>query len=257
LAHFLLLYLADEKITGDEDMKVRILIMIAAAVLFTGCASKVSFDNEALKNSYQTELEEYKKQLDARKPSPSLWMATGAKGSLFLDYKGRHIGDIIIVEIVEKTTASNSNSTATSKTQATSSTLTNLMGLPLNMGVGNLLGTGNALNMDNGIDSSNSFTGSGSKSKTDTITGTIAARITEVLPSGNLVIEGHRELIVDNEKQMITLSGIVRQKDLDASNTVPSTSIADAKIAYSGQGMLSDSNKPGWLMTLLSWIMPF
>ncbi len=132
-------------------------------------------------------------------------------------------------------------------------------GLPLNMGVNNLLGgTGNPLNMDNGLESSNSFSGSGSKSKTDTIKGTIAARVTEVLPSGNLVIEGgHREIIVDHEKQTITLSGIVRQKDVDSANTVKSTSIADAKIAYSGQGMLTDSNKPGWLMTLLSWIMPF
>lgn len=239
-------------------MKIRLLLTIAAAaVLFGGCAAKPTFDNEALKNSYQKELEEYKRQLEERRPSPSLWMEASAKGSLFLDYKGRHVGDIIIVNIVESTSASNSNTTATSKSQAMDSTLGNLMGLPLNMGVSNLLGTGNELNMDNTLSSSNSFSGSGAKTKADKIQGTIAARVTEVLPSGNLVIEGHRELIIDNEKQTITLSGIVRQKDLDASNTVDSTSIADAKIAYSGQGMLSDSNKPGWLMTLLSWIMPF
>jgi flagellar L-ring protein precursor FlgH len=131
------------------------------------------------------------------------------------------------------------------------------MGLPANLGISNILGTGNNLDLNNGLESSNSFQGSGTKSKSDSIQGTIAARVVEVLPSGNLVIEGHREIIVDREKQTITLSGIVRQKDVDASNTVLSTSIADAKIAYSGQGMLSDSNKPGWLMTLLNWIMPF
>ncbi|ADD69237.1 flagellar L-ring protein [Denitrovibrio acetiphilus DSM 12809] len=239
-------------------MKVRILLMmIATALVFTGCAKKPDFNNDALKNSYQKELEEYKKQQEARKPSPSLWMEASAKGSLFLDYKGRHVGDIIIINIVESTSASNSNSTSTSKSQSASSTLTNLMGLPANLGVTNLLGTGNALDLNNSLDSSSSFAGNGSKTKADTIQGTIAARVTDVLPSGNLVIEGHRELIVDNEKQTITLSGIVRQKDLDASNTVSSTSIADAKIAYSGQGMLSDSNKPGWLMTLFNWIMPF
>jgi len=239
-------------------MKIRILLMIiTAALLFTGCAKKPAFDNEALKNSYQQELEEYKRQMDARKPSPSLWMEASARGSLFLDYKGRHVGDIIIIEIVEKTTASNSNSTSTSKASSVSSSLTNLLGLPTNLGITNFLGSGNALNMDNAADSDSSFSGSGSKSKTDTIQGTIAARVTEVLPSGNLIIEGHKELIVDNEKQTITLSGIVRQKDLDATNTVESSKIADAKIAYSGQGLLSDSNKPGWLMTLLSWIMPF
>lgn len=239
-------------------MKVRILLMIiAAAALFTGCAKQPTFDNEALKNSYQKELEEYKRQLDARKPSPSLWMEASAKGSLFLDYKGRHVGDIIIVNIVESTTATNSNSTSTSKSQSVESTLTNLLGLPTDMGVTNFLGTGNALDLNNSLDSSSSFSGNGQKSKADTIQGTMAARVTEVLPSGNLVIEGHKELIVDHEKQTITLSGIVRQKDLNSDNTVDSTSIADAKIAYSGQGLLTDSNKPGWLMTLLSWIMPF
>lgn len=239
-------------------MKVKILLMIiAATALFSGCAKNAEFDNQALKNSYQQELEAYKKQLEARKPSASLWMSSSSKGSLFLDYKGRHVGDIIIVKILENTSATNSNTTATSKSQNTTSTLTNLLGLPANLGIGNILGTGNALDLNNSLSSSDAFSGSGSKSKTDTIQGTIAARVTEVLPSGNLVIEGHKELIVDREKQTVTLSGIVRQKDLDSSNTVDSTSIADAKIAYSGQGMLSDANKPGWLMTLLSWIMPF
>lgn len=239
-------------------MKSRILFFtIVTALLFTGCAKKPEFNNEALKNSYQQELEEYKRQLSERKPTASLWMETAAKGSLFLDYKGRHVGDIIIVEIVESTSATNSSTTSTSKSQTTSSTLTNLLGLPTNLGIKNFLGTGNPANFDNDLSSSNSFSGNGQKSKADTIQGTIAARVTEVLPSGNLVIEGHKELIVDNEKQMITLSGIVRQKDLDSGNTVQSTLIADAKIEYSGQGILSDSNKPGWLMTLLSWIMPF
>jgi len=239
-------------------MKVSILLTIlTAALFFTGCTKQPAFDNEALKNSYRKELEEYKRQQEAKKPTPSLWMEASAKGSLFLDYKGRHVGDIIIVEIVERTTASNSNSTSTSKSSSVSSTLTNLLGLPTNLGITNFLGSGNELNMDNAANSDKSFDGSGSKSKTDTIQGTIAARVTEVLPSGNLIIEGHKELIVDQEKQMITLSGIVRQKDLNASNTVQSSMIADAKIAYSGQGLLTDSNKPGWLMTLLSWIMPF
>lgn len=234
-----------------------IFLLLAVAVLTTGCAKKQEFQNDALTNSYRKELEDYKKMQDAQKPTASLWNATGAQGSLFLDYKGRHIGDILTVNIIESASASNSNSTNTSKSQTANSTLTSILGLPTNLGSGNFLGTGGALNLNNDLTSANAFTGSGTKSKTDTVKGTIAARVTEVLPSGNLVIEGHREIIVDNEKQTITLSGIVRQKDINADNTVDSTSIADAKIAYSGSGQLSDANKPGWLMTLLSWIMPF
>ncbi|MGE4318871.1 MAG: flagellar basal body L-ring protein FlgH [Deferribacterales bacterium] len=238
-------------------MKRAVLLLMAVIITTTGCAKKQEFQNDALTNSYRKELEDYKRMQEEQKPSASLWNETGAQGSLFLDYKGRHIGDILTVNIVESTTASNSNSTNTNKSAANSSTLTSLLGMGTNLGVSNFLGTGNPLSLDNDLSSSSSFTGSGTKSKADTITGTIAARVTQVLPSGNLVIEGHREIIVDNEKQTITLSGIVRQKDIDASNTVNSTSIADAKIAYSGSGMLTDANKPGWLLTLLNWIMPF
>lgn len=238
-------------------MRRALLLLIALTILTTGCAKKQSFENDALNNSYRKELEDYRKMQEARKPTASLWNDAGAQGSLFLDYKSRHIGDILTINILENASASNSNSTNTSKTQATSSTLTNLLGLPANLGVGNVLGTGNSMNLNNGLNSSNAFTGAGTKSKKDSITGTMAARVTEVLPSGNLVIEGHKEIVVDNEKQTITLSGIIRQKDIDASNTIASTSIADAKIAYSGSGILSDANRPGWLMALINWIMPF
>lgn len=234
-----------------------IFLLIALTILTTGCAKKQSFENDALTNSYRKELEDYKKMQASKAPTSSLWSDTGAQGSLFLDYKSRHVGDILTINILENASASNSNSTNTSKTQATSSTLTNLLGLPANLGVSNLLGTGKPLNLNNGLNSSDAFTGAGTKSKKDSITGTMAGRVTEVLPSGNLVIEGHKEIVVDNEKQTITLSGMVRPKDIDASNTVASTAIADAKIAYSGSGILSDANRPGWLMTLINWIMPF
>ncbi|WP_277656194.1 flagellar basal body L-ring protein FlgH [Seleniivibrio woodruffii] len=238
-------------------IKNALLMLVLTALLTAGCAKKPTFENDALANSYKKELEDYKRMQESKRPTASLWTDTASQSSLFLDYKGRHIGDIITVNIVESSSATNSNSTSTAKSQAASSTLTNLMGLSANLGVSNLLGTGNALNLDNSLSSSNTFQGNGAKSKTDRVTGTIAARVLEVLPSGNLVIEGHREIIVDNEKQTITLSGIVRQKDIAADNTVESIAIADAKIAYSGSGMLSDANRPGWLMTLVNWIMPF
>lgn len=79
----------------------------------------------------------------------------------------------------------------------------------------------------------------------------------DVLPSGNLVIEGQREIIVDQEKQVITVKGIIRQKDIDADNQVLSTAIADAQISYSGKGVISDSNKKGWLSNIIDWVWPF
>ncbi|MEF3255756.1 MAG: flagellar basal body L-ring protein FlgH, partial [Deferribacterales bacterium] len=70
-------------------------------------------------------------------------------------------------------------------------------------------------------------------------------------------IEGQREIVVDQEKQVITVKGIIRQKDIDADNTVLSTAIADAQISYSGKGVISDANRKGWLSNIIDWIWPF
>jgi flagellar L-ring protein precursor FlgH len=125
------------------------------------------------------------------------------------------------------------------------------------MGMTNFLNKGNAFDPTVAADTSNSFNGSGAKQKSDKVTATIAARIVDILPSGNLVIEGNREILVDQEKQTISVKGIIRQKDIDASNTVLSTSIADAQITYTGKGVLSDANRKGWLSSVIDWVWPF
>jgi len=232
-------------------------IVLAALVIFSGCAKQYNFEPEAYAPSYKDDLERYGMQQREKVPTASLWADSGVRGTLFLDYKARQIGDLIVVNIVESSSASNSNSTKTSKAGSNNSSVTAALGLPLNFGMNNFLGTGNEFNPAIGTTTSESFAGNGSKSKSDTVSATIAARVIEVLPSGNLVIEGNREIIVDQEKQIIKLTGIIRQKDISAENTVPSTAIADARISYSGKGILSDSNKKGWLGNVLSWVWPF
>lgn len=231
-------------------MKYVFSVMISVLIFTSGCASRYDMENDALKNSYKKEIEAYNKQQAEHKPSPSLWTDSGSRGSLFLDYKARHIGDLITINIVETVNASNTTSTGTSRAQNTKSSGTTILGFSLSKLFGKNGGSTN-------LSSSNKFTSSGTRAKNDTITGTMAARITQVLPSGNLVVEGHKELLVDNQNQVISLSGIVREKDISADNTVISTAIADAKIAYSGSGTLTDANTPGWLMALVGWLMPF
>lgn len=231
-------------------MKNVFFVVISTLIFTMGCASRFDMDNDALKNSYKKEIEAYEKLKSEQKPSPSLWTDSGSRGSLFLDYKARHIGDLITINIIETVNASNSISTGTNRSQNTASTGTSILGVSLSKLFGKNKGGTN-------LSSSNKFTSSGTKAKNDTVTATMAARITQVLPSGNLVVEGHKEIVVDNQDQSITLSGIVREKDISADNTVVSTAIADAKIAYSGSGTLTDANTPGWLMALVGWLMPF
>jgi flagellar L-ring protein precursor FlgH len=233
------------------------IMMVATLTLLSGCAKKYDFEPEAYTPSYKEDLEKYAIQQKQNAPTASLWADSGVRGTLFLDYKARQIGDLIVVNIVESSSASNSNSTQTSKSGSNNSAITAALGLPLNLGMTNFLGTGTEFNPTIGTNTSESFAGNGNKTKSDRVSATIAARVIEVLPSGNLVIEGNREIIVDQEKQIIRLTGIVRQKDISAENTVPSTAIADARISYSGKGVLTDSTKKGWLSNAIGWIWPF
>ncbi len=86
---------------------------------------------------------------------------------------------------------------------------------------------------------------------------TITVRVVAVLPDGNLKIAGSREVAVNNEKQLIALTGFVRPEDIDHTNTVLSTDISDARIAYSGIGIVNDRQRPGWVMRTLDVIWPF
>lgn len=233
------------------------VITVSALAVLGGCAKKYEFEPEAYAPSYREDLERYATQQQERTPTASLWADAGVRGTLFLDYKARQVGDLIVVNIVESSSASNSNSTQTSKSGSNNSAVTAALGLPLNFGMTNFLGSGSEFTPTIGTNTSESFAGNGSKSKSDRVTATMAARVIDVLPSGNLVIEGNREIIVDQEKQIIRLTGIVRQKDISAENTVPSTAIADARISYSGKGIISDSNRKGWLGNVLSWVWPF
>jgi flagellar L-ring protein FlgH len=103
----------------------------------------------------------------------------------------------------------------------------------------------------------NKFDGSGSTARSGALTAYISARIIQIQPNGNLIIEGNREVRVNNDNQIITLTGEVRPRDISPDNTVQSTYIANARISYAGSGVLNDQQRPGWLARILDNIWPF
>ena len=238
---------------------VRVVLILTAAVFFASCGAKqtAEISTDIPVGGYKKEMEEYEKAEAMKKPTPSLWADVGSHGTIFLDYKARLIGDVVIVRIVESASANNSNNTSTGKSSDYNASITNILGLPTNLGINNFLNSGQPFNPSIGANTSNSFSGQGSKARSDSISATIAARVVEILPSGNLIIEGQREIVVDQEKQTITIKGMIRQKDIDANNTVPSTAIADAQIRYYGDGVIADANRKGWFATFIDWIWPF
>ena len=194
-----------------------------------------------------------------RQPKPvadysngSIWQT--ASGSLTDDVKARRRGDIITVVISETASASKEAKTGTSRDSSLSAGMPNMLGLE-NTGVfkNNFADLSKIINAS----SSTKFQGAGSTSRQENLNATITARVLDVLPNGNLMIEGRRNIKVNEEDQIIILEGTVRSRDIAPDNTVNSIYVADARISYSGRGIISDRQSPGWLMNIIDNIWPF
>jgi flagellar L-ring protein precursor FlgH len=178
----------------------------------------------------------------------SLWRPGSRLGDLYSDLRARHVGDVVTVRIVENAEALKSASTKTSRDSSLSASVTSFFGAPLSVGGFKPEASGSL---------KNDFEGSGTTQRKDTLVATMTAKVVDVLPHGLLRVEGYREVIINNERQYIILRGVIRPEDIASDNTVLSSSIADAQIAYAGQGVVSDKQKPGWIGRLLDHFWPF
>nr|WP_246551694.1 flagellar basal body L-ring protein FlgH [Geobacter hydrogenophilus] len=199
----------------------------------------------------------FDEQLPAPQPTyanGSIWQAASA--GLAEDHKARRKGDIITVVIVENASASKQATTDTNRDASISASIPYMMGLEKQkLILGKLTGAdlGNLL----GASTSSTFGGSGATTRKENLVATMSAKIIDVLPNGNFLIEGRRNVKVNNEDQIIILQGTVRPRDVSPDNTVNSSLIADARITYTGEGVISDRQRPGWLMNILDYIWPF
>ena len=166
----------------------------------------------------------------------SLWQA-GAK-SFFHDPRASHVGDVITVNVSVADAAKLSNTTARTRANSDDANLTNFFGLetilPSAMDPASLVKMGS--------DTSN--TGTGSISRSEDINLTLAALVAQVLPNGNLVIDGHQQVRVNGELRDLKVAGIVRTEDITQDNTVDLAQIAEARISYGGDGTVSDVQQP-------------
>ena len=182
----------------------------------------------------------------------SIWQASSI--ALTEDGKARRVGDIVTIIVTETASASKQAATATGRSSQISAGIPNMLGLEESKIItSNFADLSKLLNAS----ASSSFDGSGSTSRKETLTATISAKVIDVLPNNNLKIEGRRNVRVNSEDQIVTVKGTIRQRDITAENTVNSSYVADAQISYSGEGIISDRQKPGWLMNTLDKLWPF
>ena len=172
---------------------------------------------------------------------------------MFLDVKARRVNDIVTVRIIESSSGSRSASTDTSRNSTIETEVGALLGLP----VATLFGGGFLRNLQMDTSSSTQFDGEGSTRRSGRLNASISAKIKEVLPNGNFFIEGTRVVVVNREKQIITLTGFIRPEDIQPDNTILSTFVSEAKINYSGRGLINENQGPGWLFRVITWLWPF
>lgn len=167
--------------------------------------------------------------------------------ALFQDEKARQIGDIILVQLSERTNASTSASSSTNKASSVSSSVGLLMGYDPARGQIPLLNTT--------LSSAKDFAGDGDSRQSNSLTGTIAVTVSEVLTNGYLVVRGEKLISINQGDEYVRLSGIIRPRDIDSENMVASSQVANAQIVYGGKGVIGNANEMGWLDRFLqsSW----
>lgn len=250
----------------------RLMIAFAAATLLSGCGAfdRMSNIGQPPKLSPIKNIVEKPGYKPVRMPMPqpvaihhqpnSLWRS-GSR-AFFKDQRARRIGDILTVTVKIDDKAKLENTTKRSRSNAENANLPAFLGFanPLQRVLSKLrkLAPGE---VDPGkvaeLDSTSSSEGSGEVDRTEDLETTIAAVVTQVLPNGNLVIQGRQEVRVNFEVRELIVAGIIRAEDISADNTIPSTKIAEARIAYGGRGQISDVQQPRYGQQVLDIVLPF
>jgi len=158
--------------------------------------------------------------------------------SLFEDPKPYRIGDIITIILQESTSASKNADTSTKKEDEISMAAPTIFGAPVTY-KGN-----DILQMD--IAPEREFSGESDSSQSNSLTGEITVTVVDILPNDNLVVQGEKWFVLNQGKEYIRIAGVIRPQDVSPDNTLQSSKLADAQIAYSGEGFLADANNQGW-----------
>ncbi len=232
---------------GGTGRHLHFICMLSLLLISSGCAIRKGAVEDP------TKLATFAREAAAvPRPAPieegSLWVSASPRADLFSDYKARFVNDVVTIRVVETTQADVSADNKNSKNSAATNAFDAMFGLEKKIKeLPNLVSA----------KGSSSFEGKGSTTRATTLQTTLTARVIDVLPNGNLVVEGMREVRVNNENQIVYLSGIVRPEDISRGNVVPSSAVAQMVVRVHGRGAVSQPLKPGWLYQILSGILPF
>lgn len=220
-------------------------------VLFSGMISCSGTRNDLIKED-EFSLPVGEEQEVVNSPG-SLWSPTAKFVNMYADPLAKKVGDIILVQIIEATDAANEAKSNSKRDNSIDNSIDSILGLPLDRA--SVLGYGISPTVK--ASSTSDFKTDGKTERNGNISAVISARVTRLLPSGNMVISGKKQTRVNDESQYILLSGTIRPEDISPRNTILSNSIADLKIDYYGSGLLGDQQGKGWINRVIDKIWPF
>jgi flagellar L-ring protein precursor FlgH len=233
----------------------RTVLYLSVGLTLLAFASAQASEKDDKKKRQPTALEEFlenarKAPLPAPAPGASLFSPNSPNAFLFRDVKAHAANDIVTIQIVESSAATNSANTATNRKGDVLVSAPNFFGLE---------NGGAQLNFSKILQGSTNlnFAGTGTTSRSGSLEAWLTARVCEVLPNGDLVIEGTKDVTINRERQTLRIRGVVRQRDVTPNNVVLSTAIAHMEVQFDGKGIVTDANKPGWLFWLFNKILPF
>lgn len=218
-----------------------IAILISTAALLTGCVTTAPPTAVHQPMTARPEPRNY-----APASNGAIYNVASAR-PLFEDRRARFVGDTITINIAEKTQASKKSDTKAERSQAMDIAVPTMIGLPLKSVVGTTLDAS----------SSNKFGGKGENSSTNDFTGTITVTVIEVMPNGNLLVSGEKQMGLKEGEEFIRFSGIVNPNTITSANTVQSTQVADARMEFKANGFVDSAQIMGWLARFFLSFLPF
>ena len=256
------------KITGNKFAKTAIsyLLILVVAGIMSGCniVSRLSEvgDGPRLTNIQNPVAKPDYKPVSLPMPTPhvaeanpnSLWRA-GAR-AFFKDHRAKEVGDIITVSMSLSDSAKFSNKTERARKDSEDHDLNDLLGFEDEL----------TKFLPQGIDApgqianfatEHSTSGDGKVDRSEVLSVTFAAVVTQILPNGSLVLMGRQEIRVNSELRELVVSGVVRPSDIESNNTISHEKIAELRVAYGGRGTLSELQQPRWGMQIWDILFPF
>jgi len=227
---------------------------IVAAVLTVLVAVSYGADKKK-KSSEPSALDRYLQEALKQPTAPvqpsagSLWSPASRMTDVGSDVRAAQVDDLVTVVVAEQASAVATGATKTARASAAQSQVAALAGKKsVNGAAQNLLN----------LNSSQSLDGSGTTSRSATLSTTLSARVTNVLPNGYLVLEGTKDTMVNSEHQVVTIRGVIRPSDLTTGNIITSNQIAQMEIKINGKGVVNDAiRRPNILYRILLGLLPF